>query len=292
MGKNKTGKTLSQTKGPVTLAAFVRNSKGCEDTHQPPQPVRDVGWHYWGVRSKRNNWPQDPRYLWRDEQRQKRWSLLSGLGRLPTEERLYLGAYWEFVWTRGPSPNLRTVADSETENESLHSEETERKTERQLTVQKLQDDAVDNFRKHDKLTKKTKGTDSTGKKTLDQEVQDYETETTSDGVTETTMVLMMREVLTVKVSVKVWVTNATSSGMKGGEVMSRGMGTNTEVLSCLWWRDKVRTKEKTYTWVSVRWKTSWGIYTTRIPVVYYESIKWEVKEKTYIWVSVWWKTKN
>jgi hypothetical protein len=100
-------------------------------------------------------------------------------------------------------------------------------------VQKLQDDAVDNFRKHDKLTKKTKGTDSTGKKTLDQEVQDYETETTSDGVTETTMVLMMREVLTVKVSVKVWVTNATSSGMKGGEVMSRGMGTNTEVLSCL-----------------------------------------------------------
>jgi hypothetical protein len=88
------------------------------------------------------------------------------------------------------------------------------------------------------------------------------------------------------------VTNATSSGMKGGEVMSRGMGTNTEVLSCLWWRDKVRAKEKTYTWVSVRWKTSWGIYTTRIPVVYYESIKWEVKEKTYIWVSVWWKTKN
>jgi hypothetical protein len=125
------------------------------------------------------------------------------------------------------------VADSETENESLHSEETERKTERQLTVQKLQDDVVDNFRKHDKLTKKTKGTDSTGKKTLDQEVQDYKTETTSDGVTETTMVLMMREVLTVKVSVKVSVTNATSSGMKGGEVMSRGMGTNTEVLSCL-----------------------------------------------------------
>ena len=68
-----------------------------------------------------------------------------------------------------------------TENESLDSEETERKTESQLTTQKVQDTVADNFRKHDKLTKKTKGTDSTGKKTLDQEVQDDETETTADG---------------------------------------------------------------------------------------------------------------
>jgi hypothetical protein len=32
---------LGSTQGPDTLAAFVRNSKACEDTHEP---VRD-GWH-------------------------------------------------------------------------------------------------------------------------------------------------------------------------------------------------------------------------------------------------------
>jgi len=83
--------------------------------------------------------------------------------------------------------------------------EAERKTESQLTTQKVQHFVADNFRKHDKLTKKAKGTDRTGKKTLDQEVQDDETEAVASE--ETTMVLMMREVLTVKVSVKVSVTN-------------------------------------------------------------------------------------
>ncbi len=55
---------------------------------------------------------------------------------------------------------------------------------------------ADKFRKHDKFTKKTKGTNNTGKETL--EVEDDETESVTDG---DAMVLMMREVLTVKVSV-------------------------------------------------------------------------------------------
>ena len=65
-----------------------------------------------------------------------------------------------------------------------------------MTEQKVQDDASDKFRKHDKFTKKDKGTNITGKETL--EVEDDETELQR---TETTMVLMMREVLSVKVSV-------------------------------------------------------------------------------------------
>ena len=72
-------------------------------------------------------------------------------------------------------------------------------------MQKLQDAAVDNFRKHDKLTKKTKGTDSTGKKHWIRKCKMMRLKLQR---TETTMVLMMREVLTVKVSVKVSVTNA------------------------------------------------------------------------------------
>jgi hypothetical protein len=65
---------------PDKLVVFVRNSKGCEDNHQP---VRD-GCHCWGVRSKRNTWPKNPRHLDRSEQRQKSFLLFSGLGRLPT----------------------------------------------------------------------------------------------------------------------------------------------------------------------------------------------------------------
>ncbi len=66
-----------------------------------------------------------------------------------------------------------------TENERLDSQEAERKTERQSTAQKIQDAAADKFRKHDKLTKKTKGTNSTGKETL--EVEDDEAEAAADG---------------------------------------------------------------------------------------------------------------
>ena len=66
-----------------------------------------------------------------------------------------------------------------TENERLDSQEAERKTERQSTAQKKQDAAADKFRKHDKMTKKTKGTNSTGKETL--EVEDDEAEAAADG---------------------------------------------------------------------------------------------------------------
>jgi hypothetical protein len=39
--------------------------------------------------------------------------------------------------------------------------ETERKTVRKMTEQKVQDVAADQFRKNDKFTKKAKGTDNT-----------------------------------------------------------------------------------------------------------------------------------
>ena len=48
-----------------------------------------------------------------------------------------------------------------------------------MTTQKVQDTAEDKFRKHDKFTKKTKGTNNTGKETL--EVEDDETEAAPDG---------------------------------------------------------------------------------------------------------------
>ena len=47
-----------------------------------------------------------------------------------------------------------------------------------MTAQKVQDDVADKFRKHDNLTKKAKGTNSTGKETL--EVEDDETEAAAD----------------------------------------------------------------------------------------------------------------
>ena len=56
-----------------------------------------------------------------------------------------------------------------TENERIDSEESERKTVRKMTSQKVQDVATDQFRKNDKFTKKTKGTDNTAGKTLHQE---------------------------------------------------------------------------------------------------------------------------
>jgi hypothetical protein len=40
-----------------------------------------------------------------------------------------------------------------------------------MTAQKVQDAAADRFRKNDKFTKKTKGTDNTGGQTLHQEVE-------------------------------------------------------------------------------------------------------------------------
>jgi hypothetical protein len=48
-----------------------------------------------------------------------------------------------------------------TENEMLDSQEAQRKTVMKMTEQKVQDVAEDQFRKNDKLTKKTKGTDNT-----------------------------------------------------------------------------------------------------------------------------------
>ena len=50
-----------------------------------------------------------------------------------------------------------------------------------MTAQKVQDAAADQFSKHDKVTKKTKGTNSTGKETLDQQVPDDEAEAAADG---------------------------------------------------------------------------------------------------------------
>ncbi len=48
-----------------------------------------------------------------------------------------------------------------------------------MTEQKVQDAVEDKFRKHDKFTKKTKGTNITGKETL--EVEDDEAEAAADG---------------------------------------------------------------------------------------------------------------
>ena len=48
-----------------------------------------------------------------------------------------------------------------------------------MIAQKVQDAIADKFRKHDKFTKKTKGTNSTDKETL--EVEDDETEVSADG---------------------------------------------------------------------------------------------------------------
>jgi hypothetical protein len=59
--------------------------------------------------------------------------------------------------------------------------ETDRKTVRKMTPQKVQDVAVDQFRKNDKFTKKTKGTDNTSRQTLHQEVEQDEEEAASDG---------------------------------------------------------------------------------------------------------------
>jgi hypothetical protein len=50
-----------------------------------------------------------------------------------------------------------------------------------MTTQKVQDVASDQFRKNDKFTKKTKGTDNTVGQTLHQEVEQDEVETTADG---------------------------------------------------------------------------------------------------------------
>ena len=53
-----------------------------------------------------------------------------------------------------------------TENERIDSVEAERKTDRKMTAQKVQDVAADQFRKNDKFTKKAKGTDNTSRQTL------------------------------------------------------------------------------------------------------------------------------
>ena len=64
---------------------------------------------------------------------------------------------------------------------SPQTSETERKTTRKVTEQKVQDVAADQFRKNDKFTKKTKGTDNTAGQTLHQEVEQDETEAAADG---------------------------------------------------------------------------------------------------------------
>ena len=50
-----------------------------------------------------------------------------------------------------------------------------------MTAQKVQDVAADQFRKNDKFTKKTKGTDNTPGQTLHQEVEQDEEEAAADG---------------------------------------------------------------------------------------------------------------
>jgi hypothetical protein len=64
-----------------------------------------------------------------------------------------------------------------TENERFDSEESERKTVRKMTDQKVQDVVGDQFRKNDKFTKKDKGTDNTSRQTLHQEVEQDESRT-------------------------------------------------------------------------------------------------------------------
>ena len=50
-----------------------------------------------------------------------------------------------------------------------------------MTAPKVQDVATDQFRKNDKFTKKTKGTDNTSRQTLHQEVEQDEEEAAADG---------------------------------------------------------------------------------------------------------------
>jgi hypothetical protein len=50
-----------------------------------------------------------------------------------------------------------------------------------MTDQKVQDVTVDQFRRNDKFTKKTKGTDNTVGQTFHQEVEQDETEAAADG---------------------------------------------------------------------------------------------------------------
>jgi hypothetical protein len=62
---------------------------------------------------------------------------------------------WSIPGFEAYCPNLRAVAeDRKRKAGQSDSEDRERKTERQLTVQKVQDAAADMFRKHDKLKKK------------------------------------------------------------------------------------------------------------------------------------------
>ena len=53
---------------------------------------------------------------------------------------------------------------------------------RPRTSEKVQNTVADKFKKDDTLIKKTKGTGSTGKETVDQEVVDDEVEAVADGV--------------------------------------------------------------------------------------------------------------
>ena len=46
-----------------------------------------------------------------DRQEQVQKSPKSCINYQGVQERLYFGAYWESVWTRGPSPNLRSVSE-------------------------------------------------------------------------------------------------------------------------------------------------------------------------------------
>ncbi len=63
----------------------------------------------------------------------------------------------------------------------LDSEEAERKTAWKMTVQQVQHVEADQFRKNDKFTKKAKETDNTSRQTLEQEVEQDETEAAADG---------------------------------------------------------------------------------------------------------------
>ncbi len=78
-------------------------------TRQNKKVREDVGTKLRGVRSKRNNYPKNPRHLSRVEQRQKRWSLLSGLGRLPkrseswsTTQLINSLTFWSTHWPFQP----------------------------------------------------------------------------------------------------------------------------------------------------------------------------------------------
>jgi hypothetical protein len=77
------------------------------------------------------------------------------------------------------------------------------------------------------------------------------------------------------------------------EGCGNGEGVGVYATLCLLLIDKARSKDKTYIWVSVWWKTKIYLLWCSIRVFCLLWInKTRATEKTYVWVSVRWKTYN